>query len=578
MISKKLVILTTIFLIPLFLFGYSGPEKDKEIIETIYNNSPAIDNIADLDKQLNNVFENNDSSKTIIKQVFSANLIASAHQKLNESSTNLFKKAILSCEKLNRKDLRIWVSVQYAYYLYTYRKYEASFPLFMYCIKNLDQTDDNEVIAASETYKKIAYFLTTVGDHAKAIEYLQIAKRNVKLNISELASITDALGICYIRLNKPKEAEKYFNETLIHAKASKDELRYGKALGNLAEIDFKNKNFTLALTRLKEDLILSNRVGNVQNTIYALVLLSKVFLASGNLQESIHNLNLARDLASTNEQYTSNNFEINSLILEIAKKTGNEKDEFLAMRNLEKLKNELKALDSKEIIIKMGWELEKNKLQTKVTKERDHGKNESNIKVIAIICCVLLIIIMMMVVEQYKTKSKKTKDSFNNSIQLFELDKANSEQKLNAGTKTLESYKTYLIEKNEQIQLLENEIEEVKSGSSYNGNKNSEQILSLLNSHLLTNESWLDFKKSFIGAYPDYYQYLSQNFSGMTDSNLRLIFLTKLGMNTTEISRILGLSVDAVKKAKQRLKKRYADSYDTIFEEQKKPDDVTDVL
>ncbi|TDG36318.1 tetratricopeptide repeat protein [Pedobacter changchengzhani] len=573
MSTKKLIILSIFFICPLFLRAYNTPEINNKIIEAIKKQSASIKNLQDLNivtSQAFDGFSKTDPSRTIIEQVFSANLIASKQQKLNDSTTNLFKKAILNCEKTKQKELQIWASLQYGFYLYTYRKYENSFPFFSYCIKNLDKADDSEVISPGETYKKIAYFLSTVGDYHKAIEYLEIANKNANGDLVQLASITDALGLCYIRLNKPEEAEKYFNETLAHAKASNDELRYGKALGNLAEINLKNKNFTLALQRLQQDLTLSKKVGNVQNTVYALVLISKVYLASDNLSEATINLNLARKLASSQVQFKSDDYEINTLILEIAKKTGNVADELSARRNLETLKNQLRTLDSKDIIMRMGWNLEKAKLQASVETEKDKRAKESILKMGAIICCAFLSIIMILVVNRYKETIKSDKANFNNTVLAFKLDKVNSEQKLSTSTQTLAAYKTYLDEKNSQIELLEMEVEKANTSTSYEGKQHSEKILSLLNSHLLTNESWLAFKKSFIEAYPEYYQHLIQNFSGITDSNLRLIFLTKLGMNNVEISRILGLSIDAVKKAKQRLKKRYSELYDAIFEEQNK--------
>ena len=57
---------------------------------------------------------------------------------------------------------------------------------------------------------------------------------------------------------------------------------------------------------------------------------------------------------------------------------------------------------------------------------------------------------------------------------------------------------------------------------------------------------------------------MNANFPNLTDSNLRIIFLQKLGLNNVETAQILGITTDAVKKAKQRLKKKY-DNFDSVF-------------
>jgi uncharacterized protein YeaC (DUF1315 family) len=91
-------------------------------------------------------------------------------------------------------------------------------------------------------------------------------------------------------------------------------------------------------------------------------------------------------------------------------------------------------------------------------------------------------------------------------------------------------------------------------------------LQSLLASHLMTDENWYKFKKAFISTYPDYYEYLQENYDELTESNLRLIILMKLDINTKEITNLLGISADAVKKAKQRLKKKLGEKYDALLE------------
>ena len=65
---------------------------------------------------------------------------------------------------------------------------------------------------------------------------------------------------------------------------------------------------------------------------------------------------------------------------------------------------------------------------------------------------------------------------------------------------------------------------------------------------------------------PDYTAYLETNFPELTDANLRVIYLTQLGLSNSEIARILGVTIAAVKKAKQRLRLKYEDKYEQLFD------------
>ncbi len=137
--------------------------------------------------------------------------------------------------------------------------------------------------------------------------------------------------------------------------------------------------------------------------------------------------------------------------------------------------------------------------------------------------------------------------------------------KLHATHRTLESYRTYLSEKNRQIEQLETEISLARTSEISYLKDNRQQLETLLESHLMTSENWENFKKVFQQEYPKYMRYLQENFPDLTDSNMRIILLTKLELTNQEIGRILAITVEAVKKSKQRLRKKYGDTYELLF-------------
>ncbi len=165
-----------------------------------------------------------------------------------------------------------------------------------------------------------------------------------------------------------------------------------------------------------------------------------------------------------------------------------------------------------------------------------------------------------------KNKRKYTEEKELFSAKVAELlnQKSFSETKLDSNKKTLKAYKTYLSEKNEQIESLQGEIETIKNSTNAYSEKQSMELQRLLDSHLMTEENWEKFKQAYKVEYQEDYLLLNQKFPDLTDSNLRIIILTKLGMNNNEISRILGVTLDAVKKAKQRLRKKYETDYDIL--------------
>lgn len=556
-----------------FLFSSKGEgrslPREKAVIERLANQYPTIKEVNSLKSLLSqhlvSLPQQDSISAKVIANVFIANKTAKVQDSLNRTSSHLFREALREVKELDRSDLELWVSTQYGFYLYTYRKYEETFPFFMSCISILDQIEADKIISPCETYKKIAYFLMTAGDYEKANEYLLKARKYAEPNSSELASIVDNLGLNSINREKVAEAELYFKEALRIATASKDELRYGKVLGNIAKIRFEEKNYDTAIELLQKDIVISKKVNNTQNTIYALVILGKVYLAKGNTAAANEALHSAQQYAQSKTYLQSSDYEINSLILEIAQKTGNEKDELLARRRLEQLKKNLDHLDGKDVITKVGWAMEKKNLQLTIEAEKARREKETLTKIVALIGCCLLVVAIVLVVKSFRKKIKAEKNDYDEKINRLGMDKESSERKLRASHQTLQSYKTYLGEKNNQIKELEVEMAKIKESSTTYSEKYKNKIEALLQSHLLDNDAWSEFKEAFIQQHPQYYQNLIQNFKDLTDSNLRVIFLLKLGMNNTEIARMLGLTLEAVKKAKQRLRKKYGESYDDLF-------------
>ena len=547
--------------------------SDKKIIEQIAENKSAFQtkNYKDFKIYLNSVISkthlSNKKTEIVVNNVFSALKNAQEKDQLNEGSTLLFQTALEISKKEKRADLEIWVSLNYAFYFYTYRKYEKCFPLFMYCIKALEEADDFSIIQICDTYKKIGYFLSTTNDYDNAEEYLKKAYQYAKPESSDMASILNSLGFCSLAKNNFTGAETYFKKTLEMAQKSGDNLRYAKALGSIAELELKRKNFDKAITLLQRDIAISKKNKGDQNTMYALTLLSKAYLENGDIFNAEKNLYIAKDYATAKSHFRSSEYQINEMLLKIAKIKGDDKHELLARRRLEKLKDSLMDFDAKETVLRVGWEFQKKQLQMKVEMDKNKIEKESYLKLSAIIVACLLLIIMLIIIRSYRLKMKSKKVEYDKKVLTLMIDKIKSESKLNNTHKTLQSYQIYLSEKNKQIEVLEKEMQQVKNSSFSILEEKSGELQNLLESHLMTDENWKNFRNAFIQKYPSHYKELTNQFPDLTDSNLRIIILTKLNMNNTEISRLLGVTIDAVKKAKHRLRKKYENDYERLFEQ-----------
>ena len=105
--------------------------------------------------------------------------------------------------------------------------------------------------------------------------------------------------------------------------------------------------------------------------------------------------------------------------------------------------------------------------------------------------------------------------------------------------------------------------------SYYSGNIPDECYESYLRT-LYGNETistWNEFKKLFNKVHTGFFLKLRRNFPHLTDTDMRLLSLIKLNLNNKEMANMLGITVEGIKKAKQRLRKKMQLPADTSFEE-----------
>jgi uncharacterized protein YeaC (DUF1315 family) len=480
----------------------------------------------------------------------------------NPVANDYFLKAIKKAQRNSNKTLEIWTKYQYASYLYQYRNMPKSLPIVIDLQKLLEE--EKEIIDPGETYKFMGFYLYTIQQFEESIVFLK--KSIEKIKEEEKSVLYDNIGLAYYKLKQPKLAIENYEKAKILAIKYDNQTRLAKVYGNISQLYLDNKEFIKAIGFLKKDIEISQESNAVQNTMYALIRLSNAYIRNSQIAEAENTLVEAEKIAKSKTYYKSSELEIAELQKEIAEINKNDEQELYYRKKIDRLEKELKSTDSPDTITESQYSaqiatinLQKEKEKLKVIET----KFKYNILAIILVFVVVISILVFIGINR-KLKIKQT--AHKNLLLSSEIEKINSEKKLNDAEHSLESYRDYLNEKNSQINKLNSQILVLENGNSLQKNENMRDLQSLLASHLMTDENWYKFKKAFISTYPDYYEYLQENYDELTESNLRLIILMKLDINTKEITNLLGISADAVKKAKQRLKKKLGEKYDALLE------------
>lgn len=104
-----------------------------------------------------------------------------------------------------------------------------------------------------------------------------------------------------------------------------------------------------------------------------------------------------------------------------------------------------------------------------------------------------------------------------------------------------------MTEKNTLLTEMDKEISHFRKSEETmqisNTNKNN-----LYNKRILTNSDWFAFKASFEDSYPGYIRKLNKHHGYLSEAEQRILLFIKLGFTSKDISSVLGISVDSVKK------------------------------
>ncbi len=134
----------------------------------------------------------------------------------------------------------------------------------------------------------------------------------------------------------------------------------------------------------------------------------------------------------------------------------------------------------------------------------------------------------------------------------LELETVRLEAKVNQ-TK-LEEFTRHLLEKSQLITALQAQVNAANHPQELLRTEKREQ---LYHTNILTQADWEMFKSRFEQAYPGFQEKLETHYPQLSPNELRLLLLAKIGLTTaTEVASMLGISAEAVRKARHRLRKK----------------------
>jgi tetratricopeptide (TPR) repeat protein len=283
---------------------------------------------------------------------------------------------------------------------------------------------------------------------------------------------------------------------------------------SLSEAYIEKNDFSLAEVKLERafDLMTENRIFNKKPWAY--LLYKKIRLKQNRLKEAIR----YQDLYSSYNDSLYNN--------RIIQKHSDAKAFYLMADVKSKVKLQRTLLKNVD--------LEKQRSELKL-------KSRTNLFIFIIGGAVLSLVILLLLI---RAKINQTR---------------NAHQKISFHKRELRTLTKAIANKNELIKKFES--------SSVDSPKSKKLIDDLKDSKILTSDDWNKFQEHLDIIYPGILLKLKDSYPEITNAESRLFILIKLGLRSSDLSNMLGISLDSVKKSRQRLRKRLEIDSSVVLED-----------
>ena len=429
-----------------------------------------------------------------------------------------------------------------------------------------------------------------LGDYPTALEYYL---RGLKIaealdDIPRKAGLLNGLGLIAIKQKDYDNALEYFQQGLVLAEALGFEVYmasfvhniadvysnkgdYGKALKfhlKSLEIEQKQQNLdgqALSLTSIgimyesmgenlkaiesfKASLAIADSIGAARSVAMNCNNLSRLYRKEGQIQTSLayaqrafdsamkqgfreqiysSHLNLAKSYAAMNEYkkaYT--NYTVYSSL----------KDSVF---------NKTKTAQIAEMQIKYETEQKEQEIAN-LQVEASNEAFKRNAYALGLFSTFIMAGLIIAWLNATVKKSKKIREHENLLVT----------EKFRAYETELNRFTQHALEKNQHIELLNEELEKMREGIPGDCPQYTIHLDKLMQSTILTGKEWDEFKILFEKVHPGFFINLRTKYPDLSTSEIRMAALVKLNLTSTEISGMLGISHESVNKSRYRLRKK----------------------
>ncbi|MCF8371084.1 MAG: tetratricopeptide repeat protein [Bacteroidales bacterium] len=432
-------------------------------------------------------------------------------------------------------------------------KYSDALKYFQSGLKIAERTGDSLKIAIF--YSNLGVIHSNLLDEEKALEYLlNSLKIHESLNnyCSEI-TLLSTISLIYLDNGDNENAQRYLMKGIDQIEKCDRLTIKIQFYVDLGRFEITLKNYRKAIEYLLHSLDLATATKN-KEIVPESTYLSYIYQELGDSYLQLNEFEKAKNFFKKGLSFTNKdlNPEAFSGIMDglamIYEKFG-QTDSALLYYKIYKATSDslLNEQNVREIAqLELKYEYEKD-IEERNYLEEIQKKKTIVFQVTTFAISSLLIILFLIFLLFYRSKKNQLKQSA--------LVQRNLQIDLNYKNKELITKAIYFHHKEDFMLRLIQKLETIKSNAKIENVKELEKILKELE-HDVSNKEWKEFELRFNEVHDDFYTKLKDKYPELTQNDLKLCALLKLGMSTKDIAAITFQSLNSINVARYRLRKK----------------------
>ena len=474
----------------------------------------------------------------------------------NPRSDFYFNKADELLKNRTENELLLLSAIRRGYYHFVYREVKQAFPFFLQVGEIQKSVDPRQVPKATLHYGYIASFYSYIGDQRRAVNFLKTALPMAEPLSRKKIDMVNAIGVYLKKDSLYDDANFYYNQALQIAVQAKDSVWIGIIAGNLSELEWKKGNQEKAIALLKENIALATKYGEFKDAMRANLELAKIYIIRKQWELARAALLKSQALMENKPYFLPYYTDAFKARAAIANGLGNRDIELEHLHLYTQYRDSLAKQTNYDNLQKIYWQWEADKYSQTLEQDEMKRKQIKQTYQYAGVFLVLVFVIILLLINRSRGKILIHTAMLENKQLAMTYEKQLVDQEVLVLKDSLKEFTDTIKNNDVTIGLLRTELNNQPMISADQEEYISNNLNTLLESHIMTDERWIKFKYVFDKVYPGYLSDQKTRYPTLSENDLRIIALSKLELSNRSMSNLLGVSVEAVKKAKQRMKKK----------------------